>query len=220
MIDRDRALERLQWCHQNNWLASCEVERLASTLRSDFIFGESLQVAETIHAHIKVKDADALPEGLFFAEGATIHYRKPGFVKYQFGEGINLIFSSIPISQDDLRDGTVAPEKHFLDHIGIDLRQSTPDVVKLFDALPQAAAARGWGHVSQGEPGRPVYCCHIEVGRKHWIYPNDRYTESGARSMPLEFALGELVLNDFSSGCDLRPSDPRFHAPPSCSVSH
>ena len=47
MIDRDRALERLQWCHQNNWLASCEVERLAATLRSDFIFGESLQVAET-----------------------------------------------------------------------------------------------------------------------------------------------------------------------------
>ena len=220
MIDHDKALERLEWCRSHALLANCEVERLTNALRPNFVFGETLQVAESVHAHIKTRDADAISENLFASEGATIHYRKPGFVKFQFGEGINLIFSSIAISQDDLRDGTIAPEKNFLDHIGIDLRMVTREVEQLFDSLPAEAIARGWGHASQGSPEKPVYCCHIEVGRKHWIYPNDRFTDSGARAMPLEFSLGELKINKESSGCDLRPSDPRYHAQRQCAESH
>jgi hypothetical protein len=216
MIDRDQVLDRLNWCRENHWFADCEYERLSHVLHPDHVFAESLQAAQSIHAHLKVRDADALPEQNFFDQGAWIHYRKPGFVKFCFPAGINMIFSSIPISQDDLRDGTASSEKMFLDHIGIDLRQITPEATELFDQLPIEAQRRGWGHIVQGSPGNPVYCCHVEVGRKHWIYPEDRFTSSGAKSMPLEFALGELVLNDISSGCDLRPSDPRHHLPVSC----
>jgi hypothetical protein len=96
-----------------------------------------------------------------------------------------------------------------MDHIGIDLRQVTRETRQLFDAIPSEALGRGWGHVSQGSEERSVFCCHVEVGRKHWIYPEDKYTAQGTRAMPLEFALGELKINDISSGCDLRPSDPR-----------
>ncbi len=220
MIERDVVLERLNWCNENHWLQDCELQRLCSILDPAFAFAESLQLADSIHAHIKVRDADALDEDKFFAQGATIHYRKEGFVKYLFPGGINLIFSSIPISQDELRDASHAPEKMFLDHIGIDLRNVNADSTKLFDALPNEANRRGWGHVSQGDTNRPVYCCHIEVGRKHWIYPEDTYTKSNARAMPLEFALGELKLNDASSGCDLRPSDPRYFAAPTCGGAH
>lgn len=214
MIDKEQVLRRLNWCRENHWLASCEFDRICEVLHPHFVFAETMEAAETVHAHLKVCDADALPEQIFLDEGATIHYRKPGFTKFQFPGGINLIFSSIPISQDDLRNGSSAPEKMFMDHIGIDLRNVTPEVTELFDALPRAARQRGWGHAAQGDISSPVYCCHIEVGRKHWIYPEDKYTERKARSMPLEFALGELKINNASSGCDLRPSDPRFHSAP------
>jgi hypothetical protein len=216
MIDRDTVLNRLEWFHQGKWLRDCELERMTRVLDPQFVFARSLEVADSLHAHVKVHNADDLPEQLFFDEGATIHYRKSGFVKFQFPGGVNFIFSSIPISQDDLRDGTASPENTFLDHIGIDLRNASTDVTELFDALPEEARRRGWGHVSQGDQSKPVYCCHIEVGRKHWIYPEDRYTQQKAKSMPLEFALGELKLNELSAGCDLRPSDPRFHAAVTC----
>jgi hypothetical protein len=109
MLDRDSVLERLNWCHAHQWLRDCELECLSHVLEPRHLFAESLQLEQTLHAHVKAPDADRLPEQLFLQAGATIHYRKEGFIKFQFPEGFNLIFSSIAISQDDLRDGTAAP---------------------------------------------------------------------------------------------------------------
>ena len=50
-----------------------------------------------------------------------------------------------------------------------------------------------------------VHCCHVEVGQKHWLYPPAGLNEP---RIPLEFAYGELKVNDVSGGCDLRPMDP------------
>jgi alkylhydroperoxidase/carboxymuconolactone decarboxylase family protein len=49
-----------------------------------------------------------------------------------------------------------------------------------------------------------VYCCHVEVGAKHWVYPP---AQSG-RAASIEFAFGALKINGTSMGCDLRPIDP------------
>jgi hypothetical protein len=74
-----------------------------------------------------------------------------------------------------------------------------------FKKLSNRADELGWGHIAQGGKGRPVYCCHIEVAEKRWIYPPPRPNGSG---IPLEFAFGPLKMNDFKAGCDLRPSMP------------
>ena len=72
-----------------------------------------------------------------------------------------------------------------------------------------------WGHAAQGSSGKPVYCCHVEVAEKHWLYPK----ENGCPGIPLEFAFGPLIVNIDSSGCDLRPANPLTTAPdaiPTC----
>jgi hypothetical protein len=93
----------------------------------------------------------------------------------------------------------------FVDHIGIDLREESDIVRAGFKKLSNRADELGWGHIAQGGKGRPVYCCHIEVAEKRWIYPPPRPNGSG---IPLEFAFGPLKMNDFKAGCDLRPSMP------------
>jgi len=112
-----------------------------------------------------------------------------------------MIFSAIPVAEDDrLVDVTRRP-KPFVDHVGIDLRREVPEVKAVFDATPGRAEALGWAHRAQGGD-RPVYCCHVEVGAKHWVYP-------GAEGITIEFAYGPLKVNADSMGCDLRPIDPR-----------
>lgn len=51
-----------------------------------------------------------------------------GYVKYAFPGGINMIFSSIPISEDDMLAGATAPTRAVLDHKGVDLRTETDEV--------------------------------------------------------------------------------------------
>jgi hypothetical protein len=92
-----------------------------------------------------------------------------------------------------------------VDHLGIDLRAETPQVRAVFAGIPGLAAGPGWGLVSQGGPDRKVYCCHVEVKEKHWVYPPEGERGSG---IPFEFAYGELKIGEVSGGCDLRPMDP------------
>ena len=73
-------------------------------------------------------------------------------------------------------------------------------------AWPAIAAQRGWAHAGQGGPGKAVFCCHVEVAQKHWLFPAEAV---GASAIPMEFAFGPLKVNPGQSGCDLRPSDPR-----------
>ena len=92
--------------------------------------------------------------------------------------------------------------------MGIDLRRENDIVKSGFDHVPNRADALGWGHIPQGGKGRPVYCCHIEVAAKHWVYPPDGAAGPG---IPLEFAYGLLKSNGAKAGCDLRPSSPVIH---------
>jgi alkylhydroperoxidase/carboxymuconolactone decarboxylase family protein len=169
-------------------------------------YAEDVELAETLHLHIKTDDTNRLPINRFFDAGARLDHQKEGFVKYRFPGSINAIFSHIKVSQDELleTEETRRP-RPFLDHIGIDLRDETDPVRRAFDALPALAESLDWSHASQGGPDRPVYCCHVEVAEKHWLYPPD---EQGRPGIPLEFAYGPLKVNPEKMGCDLRPADP------------
>lgn len=179
-------------------------------------FHDTLALAETLHLHIKVDNTDELPINAFFKAGAELDHQKSGFVKYRFPGAINAIFSHIKVSQEELieTEATRRP-RPFLDHIGIDLREETPAVRAAFDALPQVAAEDKLPLASQGGPDQPVYCCHVEVAEKHWLYPPDK---DGHPGIPLEFAYGALKVNPETSGCDLRPADPNKVDPASIPV--
>lgn len=178
-------------------------------------FHGAIERAETLHLHIKVDDTHELPINDFFKEGAELDHQKDGFVKYRFPGAINAIFSHIKVSQDELLESEANRRpRPFLDHIGIDLRQENPQVRAVFDALPDIAVAEEIPHASQGGPGQPVYCCHVEVAEKHWLYPPEKPGQPG---IPLEFAYGALKVNPDKSGCDLRPADPSKVDPASIS---
>lgn len=186
-------------------LSADEAAAAKRLFASCFPFAEQLGRAESIHVHVKVDDTRALPRDEFREAGGRLDHEKEGFAKFQFPEGVNLIFSSIAVSQDELadKDGSSRRPRPFVDHFGIDMRAETPDVEQSFAAIPALAEKLGWGHVPQGGPERGVHCCHVEVKRKHWVYPRDE------TQIPLEFAFGKLKMNPTSGGCDLRPTDPQ-----------
>lgn len=208
------SLEMLQRCGLITPQERDAVHRLGA---SDARFASEVALAETLHLHIKVDNTHDLPLNEFFGVGGQLDHQKDGFVKYRLPGAINAIFSHIKVSQDELleTEATRRP-RPFLDHIGIDLRDETLDVRNAFDGLPQAAEELAWNVASQGGPDKPVFCCHVEVAEKHWLYPPD---DNGHPGIPLEFAYGELKVNPDKSGCDLRPADPSKVDPdsiPSC----
>ena len=196
-------------------LTGHEVEVVNRLGAPDSPLDNAVELAETAHLHIKVEDTHQLPINRFFDAGARLDHQKDGFVKYRFPGAINAIFSRIKVSQDELLETeTNRRPRPFLDHIGIDLRDETAAVRQTFDALPDAAGKLNWAHASQGGPDRPVYCCHVEVAEKHWLYPPD---EEGHTGIPLEFAYGALKVNPDKMGCDLRPANPEKIDPASIS---
>lgn len=198
-----RSIESL---HQAGLLDDRESTLAFSLFDPCFEFAKAVSLADSIHLHIRVDDTDQLPVEKFQAAGAELDHGKPGYVKYCFPGGVNGIFSTIPVAQDNLAETEDSRRpRPYLDHMGIDLRQETGTVQAGFVELPSKADSLGWGHIPQGGKGRPVYCCHIEVAAKHWIYPPDGMTGPG---VPLEFAYGPLKGNGAKAGCDLRPSAP------------
>jgi diadenosine tetraphosphatase ApaH/serine/threonine PP2A family protein phosphatase len=185
-----------------------ESDEVLRLLGPDSPFFAATRLADSIHVHVRVDDTSTLPASRFFALGAREENAREGYVKYAFPGGINLIFSSIDVSEEDL-----LPERRprpFVDHVGIDLRRETGIVRARFEEIPAIAQRIGWAHVPQGGPGRTVRCCHTEVAAKHWVYP----PPEGAFGRPLELAYGPLVVSGAASGCDLRPIDPRHPAAP------
>ncbi|QIS19924.1 hypothetical protein [Nocardia terpenica] len=49
-----------------------------------------------MRVHVKVDDVAALPHERIRVKGAAPENEAPGYVKYPFPGGINMIFSSIP----------------------------------------------------------------------------------------------------------------------------
>ena len=186
----------------------CERAAAVGLFEPEFAFAEQMQHAKSIHIHVKVDDTRALPREAIAAAGGELDHEKEGFVKFRFDGGVNLIFSSIAVSQDELAETDCSRRpRPFVDHLGIDLRAETKAVELTFNGIPKVAEVAGWETVSQGGPERGVHCCHVEVKEKHWVYPR----AEGLR-IPLEFAFGELKVNALSGGCDLRPMDPEVAA--------
>lgn len=99
-----------------------------------------------------------------------------------------MIFSAIPISEDDMLTGAELPNRAVLDHKGVDLRAETDAVRAIFDGVPAAAAEHGWRHVPQGGDGTSVYCCHTEVGGKALGLPGHRQRPAQADRVRLRRA--------------------------------
>jgi len=186
-------------------ITGAEVEEALSLLDPDFPFFSAIRMADSVHLHVKVDDVDDLPTSRILDLGTAAENERPGYVKYRFPGGINMIFSSIPIAEEDQLPDPRA-RKPFVDHFGIDLRRETGLVRALFEDTPAVARRAGWPVKSQGGVGRPVFCCHSMVAEKFWVYP----PTAGSRwKHPLEFAYGPLGISLEMNGCDLRPIDPR-----------
>ncbi|MBX7149188.1 hypothetical protein K1X76_08875 [bacterium] len=185
-------------------LSFSETQTLLAVFDTSFPFKEALSNADSIHAHVRVDNTQSLPQTAILAAGAQVQNKIQGYVKYLFPEGINMIFSSITIAEDDLLL-TPTGSRPFLDHIGIDIRDKNELSQKIIEKVPLDAMKRGWKHVHQGETEKPVYCCHAEVAQKDWIYPP---LSDSLWKYPIEFAYGPLILHENKMGCDLRPINP------------
>lgn len=180
-----------------------EVHETMSLFDGAHPLNATLGAADSLHVHVKVDDTADLPREKILALGARPESEQAGYVKFAHDNGLNMIFSSIDVSVEDLiKEAPKAPRPR-LDHLGIDLRSLEPAVVALFNEVPQIARAQEWAHVPQGGDGQAVYCCHTEVGGKHWVFPRN-----GAGSHPIEVASGPLTIHGAKMGCDLRPIDP------------
>src|SRR5262245_21715516 len=215
MRNNGEAISSLKALQELNLLNGHEIEVVNRLGAPDTPLDRAVGLAETVHLHIKVDDTHQLPINQFIDAGARLDHQKDGFVKYRFPGAINAIFSHIQVSQDELLETEANRRtRPFLDHIGIDLRDETAEVRQTFDSLPAAAQTLNWALASQGGPDRPVYCCHVEVAEKHWLYPPDEAEHIG---IPLEFAYGALKVNPDKMGCDLRPANPEKIDPASIS---
>ena len=165
----------------------------------NFIFREQLVEAESIHLHIKVADVADLPHTDIIKKGGQPQNAKDGYIKYSFPDGINFIFSSIPVSQEE-KIGIASFNFPHLDHIGIDIRNENKTAYFIFNKIPTIASSKDWPIRKQGGDGKKVYCCHVQVNEKYWVYPAD--------SIYWEFAFGKLLVSEDVFGCDLRPADP------------
>ena len=189
-------------------VSEAEIKETLGLLDPGFPFFAALRMADSLHLHVKVDNVNDLPFERILALGTHAENDRPGYIKFPFPGGINMIFSSIPISEEDQ-----LPEppqgKPFVDHFGIDMRRETGFVRALFEDTPAVARRAGWPSKSQGGSGRQVFCCHSMVAEKYWVYPP---AEGSRWTRPLEFAYGPLLISQEMNGCDLRPISPRHPA--------
>lgn len=189
---------------------ACEQKRCLDLFADGFGFADAMACCESLHIHVKVDGTVELPTDQLEAADCKLDYMKPGFVKYLHPGGVNLIFSSIVIAQDELAETCEHRRKRpFVDHFGIDLRDESPRTKSAFDKVPQLANQLGWEAVPQGQEGGGVHCCHVEVSEKHWVFP---WGDAPQPHIPIEFAFGQLKVNDVAGGCDIRPMSPSLRA--------
>lgn len=185
-------------------ISSVERAEVVFTLDPDFPYADAVRFTDSVHAHVKVDDVDRLPHDELLVVGWRRENAEPGYIKYATDADVNLIFSSIPIAQDDQIPGAVTLPTPFVDHVGIDMRDESSETRAAFDRIPGRAAELSWREVPQGG-AKPVHCCHTQVMAKHWVFLPSCW--KGWRR-PVEFAFGNLVIFDEKMGCDLRPIDP------------
>ncbi|MEO7433266.1 MAG: hypothetical protein ABIR62_14800 [Dokdonella sp.] len=181
-------------CHRMRWLFDAE-----------FPFRSQLEAADSLHVHVKVADTSTLPDDAIVNAEGRPENRQAGYVKYAFPAGVNVIFSSIPVAEEDRLPNAQRITRPVLDHVGFDLRKESDSVRRRFDAVTEVAARNGWRAVGQGGGARPVLCCHTQVNEKRWAYPPSGFA---SWTRPLEFAFAPLLVTEASMGCDLPSIDP------------
>jgi hypothetical protein len=202
-LDRDRFEELLFAYRELALLSPGECAEILSLFDPRHPLAEVLAAADSVHAHVRVEDTDKLPRVRVTALGGVTENEQPGYVKFAHAGGLNTIFSSIDIAEEDRIPAVPRPPRPRLDHIGIDLRSLSPAVVATFGTVPAIASRENWAHVAQGGDGKVVSCCHTEVAGKHWVFPR-----GAAVTRPIEIASGPLTVHGGKMGCDLRPIDP------------
>jgi len=178
--------------------------QLEKITAEDFLFKDQLDLAESIHLHIKVPDTEKLPHQDLIDHGGVPQNEKEGYIKYAFTSGVHLIFSSIPVSQEE-KAGLILYNYPHLDHIGIDIRKDDTASYEVFNKIPTLSDENYLPFKRQGGDGTTVLCCHVQVNEKYWVYPQGR--------PHFEFAFGPLVVSETVFGCDLRPADPSLQMP-------
>jgi diadenosine tetraphosphatase ApaH/serine/threonine PP2A family protein phosphatase len=186
-------------------ISRAEITEVLGLVDPAFPWFASVRLADSVHVHVEVADVAALPR---VALGGTCENERPGYLKLSYPGGLNLIFSSIPVAEEDLL-AEPRPPKPFVDHLGVDLRREIGVVRAAFDDAPELARRAGWATKSQGGNGRAVFCCHAQVTQKSWVYPPP---DAPRWTKPIELAFGPLVIGTEMNGCDLRPIDPKHPA--------
>lgn len=187
-----------------NLIRANNVNQTLALFDSNFIFTSALIVAESVHIHIKVPDVEQIPHEAIIKLEAIPSNQKPGYIKYSFNPGLNVIFSSIAIAEEDCLPNASAIHTPQVDHFGIDIRIINPTTRKIFDEIPLLASNHHWRIATQAYDNKAVYCCHVSVTAKHWVYP----PSCSLFTQPIEFAYGPLTVHEKIMGCDLRPIDP------------
>jgi len=200
-LDQNRCKQILGNFMELGVIKTSEIDEVMALFAPSFPWAASMNVADSVHVHLRVDDVSRLPHDRILAMGTQAENAKDGYIKYPFEGGINVIISSIDVAEDDWIPGPGRP-RPYLDHIGIDLRDESAATKAIFDETPAIAKQSGWRTKAQGGDGTPVYCCHVEVGAKHWVY------SPTAGAACIEVAYGALKINGDSMGCDLRPIDP------------
>lgn len=204
-LDRARIAATLDWFERRDLLSRREPEQVLSLTEPGFTFADAVARASSVHVHVKVDDINDLPHREIAAAGELERLKDPGYVKYRFPGGVNMIFSSFPVAQDDLIKGAVTLATPYVDHLGVDLRSEDEITRSVFEEVPKLAAAEGWRTTHQGGNGQPVMGAHTQVSEKYWAFAPEG--PDGWRR-PTEFAFGELLVSDDFVGCDHRPIDP------------
>lgn len=202
-LSRDALDRTLDVATRDGFLRATDAQAVLYLFDGQFPFGEACALASSVHVHTKVGDVADLDHGLLARGGGTLERQSEGYVKYRFAGGVNLIFSSFPISEEDLLEALPPERLPYIDHLGVDMRDASEHAVAVHAGIPELAILNGWDHRYQGAP---VYGCHAEVKEKHWVYPPGGPSDW---RRPTEFPLGPLTVHEDYMGCDLRPIHPR-----------
>ena len=180
-------------------LTKDELNNMLETGKDKFPFAEQVAAASSVHFHIHVKSTDELPHELLRLKLGKIVNKAEGYIKYEFDDGINFIFSHIPVAQKEKT--TLPVYDTYLDHIGIDIRSDDKTAYIVFQQIPAISAQHDYLFTRQGDGKEAVKCCHMQVKEKYWVYPDNL--------LNYEFAFGPLIINEGGAfGIDLRPANP------------
>src|SRR5258708_37551290 len=102
MIDKSAASRMLEDVGQLGLLTKDEIAEVNLVMLPCHRFADAVTLSDSLHMNIKVDDIACLPLEFVNQRGGRTENAKQGYVQYAFPGNVNVILSSINISQDDL----------------------------------------------------------------------------------------------------------------------